>query len=133
MSMQRIRKYLEAHPEDMDRVFAYNPSYVFFRTSERGAVGCVGVPLTPGRSVATDRRLFPMGALAFVRCKKPVVNKGEISDWQDFGRFVLNQDTGGAIRGPGRLDLFWGSGPYAELAAGNLKHPGSMFFLIAAD
>jgi membrane-bound lytic murein transglycosylase len=67
--------------------------------------------LTPGRSVALDRRLFPPAALAYVQTKKPVVDSaGQIDSWADCSRFVLNQDTGGAIRGPGRADLFWGNG-----------------------
>ena len=55
---------------------------------------------------------------------------GQIDAWEGFSRFVLNQDTGGAITGPGRADIFWGNGPYAELAAGHLQHRGEMFFLV---
>ncbi|MGD9179494.1 MAG: 3D domain-containing protein, partial [Desulfobacterales bacterium] len=63
--------------------------------------------------------------------KKPVVNSaGQIDRWVECQRFVLNQDTGGAIRGPGRADLFWGNGPYAEIAAGHLAHVGELYFLI---
>jgi membrane-bound lytic murein transglycosylase A len=87
--------------------------------------------LTPGRSIALDRRIFPPAALAFIQTKKPVVDPaGQIDRWADFSRFVLNQDTGGAIRGAGRADLFWGNGPYAEIAAGHLKHTGKLYFLI---
>jgi membrane-bound lytic murein transglycosylase A len=87
--------------------------------------------LTPGRSVALDRRIFPPAALAYIQAKKPVVNSaGQIDSWIDCNRFVLNQDTGGAIRGPGRADLFWGNGPYAEIAAGHLAHTGKLYFLI---
>jgi len=56
--------------------------------------------------------------------------EGRIQKWKDLNRFALNQDTGGAIRGPGRADLFWGNGLYAELAAGHMQHRGSMYFLI---
>jgi membrane-bound lytic murein transglycosylase A len=67
----------------------------------------------------------------FITTRKPLVDgTGGISAWQPLQRFVLNQETGGAIRGPGRADLFWGSGPYAELAAGHLQHPGEMYFLV---
>jgi membrane-bound lytic murein transglycosylase A len=87
--------------------------------------------LTPGRSIALDRRLFPLAGLAFIETKKPSINEdGTIQKWVAFSRFVLNQDTGGAIRGPGRADLFWGSGPYAEIAAGQMQELGNLYFLI---
>lgn len=131
MSMQAIRAYLRAHPEQIQRILTYNPSYVFFRIEADGPLGALGVPLTPGRSLAVDRRLFPDGALAFVQTRKPLVRGGgEIAGWTGMDRFVLNQDTGGAIRGAGRADLFWGNGGYAELAAGHMRHPGRLFFLV---
>ena len=131
MSMQKIRAYLYDHPEDMAAVFNYNPSYVFFKLEPEGPLGNINVLLTPGRSIALDRRIFPPAALAFIQTQKPVVDSaGQIDSWTDFNRFVLNQDTGGAIRGPGRADLFWGNGPYAEIAAGHLAHTGKLYFLI---
>lgn len=131
MSMQAIRAYLHAHPRERDAVLAHNPSYVFFETVDAGPLGSLGVALTPGRSVATDPRHFPRGALAFVQSRKPLAaGQKEIAEWVPFSRFVLNQDTGGAIRGPGRADLFWGDGPYAELAAGHMQHPGHLYFLV---
>ena len=131
MSMQRIRSYLQAHPEEMASVFNYNPSYVFFKLEPEGPLGSLNVLLTPGRSVALDRRIFPHAALAFIETQKPVVDSaGQIDRWVDCRRFVLNQDTGGAIQGPGRADLFWGNGPYAEIAAGHLAHTGKLYFLI---
>ena len=94
-------------------------------------MGAIEVPLTSGRSVATDLSLFPKAALAFIQSEKPWVGEDvTIQSWETFGRFVLNHDTGGAIRGPGRLDLFWGSGPYAETAAGHMKHEGTLYFLV---
>jgi membrane-bound lytic murein transglycosylase A len=131
MSMQAIRKYLTDHPEVLDEVLNYNPSYVFFRRVENGPLGSLGVLLTPGRSVALDPKVFPRGALGFISCQKPLVNdQGEIAGWTGFSRFVLNQDSGGAIKGAGRADIFWGSGPYAELTAGHLRHEGELYLLI---
>jgi membrane-bound lytic murein transglycosylase A len=131
MSMQGIRRYLSEHPEIIDDVLNQNPSYVFFRTLENGPLGNINIPVTPERSLALDARLFPKGALAFISCQKPIVNdQEEITGWRKFTRFVLNQDTGGAIKGAGRADLFWGSGPYAEIAAGHLQHDGKLYILI---
>ena len=131
MSMQAIRKYLTENPGVLDEVLNYNPSYVFFRQVGNGPLGSLGVLLTPGRSVALDSRIFPKGALGFISCQKPLVNdQGDIIGWTKFSRFVLNQDSGGAIKGAGRADIFWGSGPYAELAAGHLQHEGDLYILI---
>ena len=131
MSMQKIREYLHDHPEEMDAVLNHNPSYVFFKIEPDGPLGNINVTLTPGRSIALDRFLFPKAALTFIRTQKPMVDaNGQIHEWQPLARFALNQDTGGAIRGPGRADLFWGNGPYAEIAAGHMKHTGELYFLV---
>ncbi|MBW2179269.1 MAG: murein transglycosylase, partial [Deltaproteobacteria bacterium] len=96
-----------------------------------GPYGCLEVKLTPGRSIALDRAIFPSSALAFIETKIPVIDgDAKIHRWVNLARFVLNQDTGGAIQGPGRADLFWGNGSYAEIAAGYMKHSGSLYFLI---
>jgi membrane-bound lytic murein transglycosylase A len=131
MSLQRIRAYLDQNPAEIPRILSHNPSYIFFRAAEEGPLGSLNVKLTPGRSLALDKKLYPQAALAFVETKKPLSDGfGKVRSWVDCRRFVLNQDTGGAIVGPGRADLFWGGGPYAEIAAGHLKHPGRMFFLV---
>ena len=131
MSMQRIRAYLEAHPEERQEILNHNPSYVFFRAGQGDPLGSLGVPVTPGRSIATDQNVFPSGALAFIATSKPLIRGDRsISQWIALKRFVFNQDSGGAIKGPGRADLFWGSGAYAETAAGHLKHDGALYFLI---
>jgi len=131
ISMQSIRAYLKEHPDIVKEVLYANPSYVFFATLPTGPLGNLRIPLTPGRSLALDIRLFPKGALAFISCKKPSIDEaGNITGWNAFSRFVLNQDTGGAIKGADRADLFWGSGPYAEAAAGHLRHEGELYLLI---
>lgn len=131
MSMQAIRRYLNENPSEQKAVLNYNPSYVFFKIEPDGPLGALGVKLTPGRSLALDRRLFPPAALAFMETSLPLVSgDGQIQKWTACTRFVLNQDTGGAIRGPGRADLFWGDGPYAEIAAGFMQHPGNLYFLV---
>ncbi|MBN1848265.1 MAG: MltA domain-containing protein [Deltaproteobacteria bacterium] len=130
MSMQKIREYLSDHPETVDEVLNYNPSYIFFRVLDSDPLGNINVPVTPGRSIALDDKLFPKGGLCFISTERPVLENGEIKEWIPFSRFVLNQDTGGAIKGAGRADLFWGNGLYAELAAGHMKHNGDLYFLI---
>ena len=131
MSMQKIRQYLSAHPDEVDDILNYNPSRVFFKTGTGGPYGSIGATLTPGRSLATDRHLFVKGALTFVKTAKPLLDgAGNLRSWRTLERFCLNQDTGGAIRGPGRGDLFWGHGPYAEAAAGHMKHLGELYVLV---
>jgi membrane-bound lytic murein transglycosylase A len=131
ISMQKIRDYLRHHPEEIETILNYNPSYVFFKIEPNGPIGCLEAKLTPGRSIALDSRLFPPAGLAFIETKKPLINADKtIQQWMSFSRFVLNQDTGGAIRGPARADLFWGNGPYAEIAAGHMQEFGTLYFLI---
>ena len=131
LSLQTIRSYLNRHPSVKDDVLHYNPSYVFFRLIDEGPMGNIAVHLTPGRSLALDNILFPKGALTYIRCQKPIIGSdGNIVGWVPFSRFLLNQDTGGAIKGAGRADIFWGNSRYAELAAGHLKHEGELYFLV---
>ena len=131
MSMQAIRTYLKIHPEEVQSILDYNPSYVFFKIEKEGPIGYLGVTLTPGRSIAVDRRIFPLPALAFIETKQPLVDgSGKIHQWIDCTRFAVSQDIGGAIRGPGRADLFWGNGPYAKIAAGHMQHRGQLYFIV---
>jgi membrane-bound lytic murein transglycosylase A len=130
MSMPAIREYLRTHPDEIVPLLNQNLSYVFFRMDMGPSLGNIGVPLTPGRSIATDSKLLPKGALALLETRKPVIENGVIKDWKPFTRFVLNQDTGGAIKGPGRVDLFWGQGTEAELSAGYMQQEGKLYFLI---
>ncbi|HQF75863.1 MAG TPA: MltA domain-containing protein, partial [Syntrophales bacterium] len=131
LSMQGIRKTLRDNPDQLREILYYNESYVFFRTVGEGPVGSIGVALTGGRSIATDPAVFPRGALAFVKTRKPEIGpKGDIRSWVPFSRFVLNQDAGGAITGAGRVDLFCGRGREAEIAAGHLREEGELYFLV---
>lgn len=134
MSMQAIRNHLLRHPEQMESLFLENPSYVFFRVVPNGPLGSLELPLTPGRSIATDSRLFPPGALAVLCSHFPRLDReGNVRSGAGFCRLTLNQDTGGAIRGAGRVDLYCGSGDEAEFLAGHLQHTGKLFFLLLAD
>ncbi|UCD71011.1 MAG: MltA domain-containing protein [Syntrophobacterales bacterium] len=131
MNISRLREYLRDNPSQREEILNYNESYVFFRVVEQGPLGNIEVPLTPGRSVATDSRMFPKGALVYVCGEKPIADdSGTIIAWIPFSRFVLNQDTGGAIKGPGRVDLFWGKGESAGIPAGYMKNEGRLYFLV---
>jgi membrane-bound lytic murein transglycosylase A len=131
ISMQSIRDYLASNPDQVEALLEYNPSYVFFRLLDGPVVGNIGVPLTPERSIALDADIFPKGALCFISTQKPRIGSGgDIVSWEPFSAFVINQDTGGAIKGAGRADIFWGSGEYAEIAAGHLRHDGELYLLV---
>lgn len=132
VTMQSIRTYLEQHPGEQADIFAYNESYVFFRLVEEGPVGSLGVPVTPYRTIATDARMFPPGALAFLITDLPMTSPtgAPSGSKRAFNGLVVNQDTGDAIRGPGRVDLFTGRGVVSESVAGLMKESGVLYFLI---
>lgn len=131
VSYPRVQQYLRDNPGELGDLFSYNDRYIFFREVEHKALGSLEVPVTSGRTIATDPDVFPKGALAFIRTRKPVFDaSGQISRWVPFSRFVLNQDTGAAIRGPGRADLFCGEGPEAERLAGSFSERGEIYILI---
>jgi membrane-bound lytic murein transglycosylase A len=131
VSMQSIRQYLEQNPDKIEEIFITNPSYVFFRVVDEGPMGAIGVPVTAFRSIATDGYLFPKGAICYVETQLPVfADRDKMTGWRAYSGFVLNQDTGGAIRGPGRVDLFMGYGKKSKLMAGHMKQSGTFYFLI---
>jgi len=130
VSLFSIRDWLRAHPERAPEIMARNRSYVFFRelgevAEDEGPIGSMGVPLEPGRSLAVDRRFLPLGVPLWLDTTVPDP-EGE----RPFRRLVVAQDTGGAIRGVVRGDIFFGSGPEAEFRAGHMKHPGRLFLLL---
>jgi len=127
VSMQSIKAWLLANPLEQPALLATNPSYVFFRFAD-APTGALGVPVTPDRTIAADARVFPKGALAFVESERPVDAAG--AAMRPFSRFVLDQDAGGAIRTSARVDLYLGSGAYAENAAGRMRQPGRLHYLL---
>ena len=129
VSLQSIRQWLKAHPDQAVALRQSNPSYVFFKVlgtenSDEGPVGAQGVSLTAARSLAVDPRFVPYGAPVFIAAQNPLDNKKTIQ------RLMIAQDTGGAIRGPVRGDMFWGSGPQAEQVAGVMKSRGKAWLLL---
>lgn len=128
-SMQTIRAWLEAHPQEAQALMNTNPSYVFFREiGADGPLGAEGVALTPGRSLAVDRAKLPYGTPVFVDAAAPeAAGKNEGPRFQ---RLMVAQDTGGAIRGAVRGDVFWGAGEDAAFKAGVMKSPGYGYVLL---
>lgn len=130
-NLTTIRNYIAAHPRERDEIMNYNQSFIFFKWSQTpGAVGSLGEELTAGRSIAVDLGCFPAGALAFLVTRQPVPAGEGAGGWIRLKRFVMAQDTGSAIRGPGRVDLFWGAGPEAGRLAGRMREAGSLYFLL---
>ena len=130
-SMETIRTYITAHPDEQRKILFTNPSYIFFHWFPiSAAVGNLGRTLTPGRSIAVDQHCFPAASLAFLITRQPVPGSGKIIGRQPVHRFVLVQDTGSALKGPGRVDLFQGTGEQAGMIAGSMKEPGTLYFLL---
>jgi membrane-bound lytic murein transglycosylase A len=131
MSLAAIKAYFAAHSEETESYLVRNDSYVFFQENWGGPYGSIGVEVTPWHSIATDKSVFPRGALAFVDTIAPQLDaSGRIVKRPHRG-FALDQDTGGAIRSAGRCDLFMGTGPEAELIAGYTKAEGRLYYLFA--
>ncbi len=124
-SLQSIRRWGIDHPDRLKELLYTNPSYVFFREmpdSQTSAIGAMGIPLTPGYSMAVDRRTIPLGMPVFLATSWPNTNK-------PLNRLMLAQDTGGAIKGTIRGDFFWGFGDEAGRQAGQMKQKGRMWVL----
>ena len=125
MSMQAIRSWLGLHPQQAPALMRMNGSYVFFRRIDgEGPIGAQGMPLTPGRSVAVDPSFVPYGVPIWLDTTDPLLGGTPLQ------RLVVAQDTGGAIKGPIRGDLFWGSDDTAAAGAGLMKQDGRWFLLL---
>ena len=121
MTPEAIRAWCAAHPDEVQDLLNHNASYVFFRELDTpedvGPLGAMGRPVTPGRSLAVDPEVIPLGSPVWVEVP-------------GFGaRLMVAQDIGSAIKGPGRGDIFFGSGPYAGIAAGAMNTRGRMIWL----
>ncbi|GAB4171671.1 MAG: murein transglycosylase A [Thalassobaculales bacterium] len=128
VSMQAIRAWLARNSERQRELLSTNPSFVFFREiGSDGPLGAQGAPLTPGRSLAVDRSRLPLGAPFFVEAHQADMLPGGV-----IRRLMVAQDTGGAIRGPVRGDVFWGSGAEAAEIAGRMKARGRYWMLLPA-
>jgi membrane-bound lytic murein transglycosylase A len=132
VTVPAIRKYLELHPDQQQRILNHNPRFIFFQWGDdMGPKGSYNEVLTPGRSIAIDNQVLPGGALGYLISRAPQIGEsGQIGGWKQITRFVCPQDSGEAIKGGGRVDIFWGGGQDAEFTAGHMKETGKLFFLV---
>ncbi len=129
-TLKNQREFIEGNPQLEPQIFSYCPSYVYFKTTDHQPVGSDSVPLTDNRSIATDSALYGFkGVLSFVRAKRPR-DKETPTEMMPFSRFVLDQDTGGSIKGKARVDFYFGEGEYAQAAANSVKQRGDLYYLM---
>jgi membrane-bound lytic murein transglycosylase A len=123
MSMQKIREWMDQNPDGAKEVRRQNRSYVFFHevplSDKDEAVGAQGVPLTPGRSIAVDKSLHVYGTPFFIEGELPIQSEQSKTP---FHRLMVAQDTGSAITGPARADIYYGAGPEAGRISGRFRH-----------
>ena len=128
LSLASIRRWAQANPGAVEEYLLRNDSYVFFTPIEGNPRGSLNVPVTDGRSLATDKTLFPRGAVVYVEGKV-----GPGAEATQVNRFMLDQDTGGAIRTAGRADVYLGIGPEAEDRAGSTRVEGQLYYLFLKE
>ncbi|MFH0943665.1 MAG: MltA domain-containing protein [Planctomycetota bacterium] len=125
LNLFAIKDYFKAHPEELREYLDRNESYVFFTETEGGPYGSMNIQVTPYRTLATDKKVFPRGGINFTQTVVPV-DSGAL---QPFQQFTIDQDTGGAIRSAGRADIFLGTGPRAERIAGATYAEGKLWYI----
>ncbi len=126
VSLESIQRYLERNPEVCDDILELNPSYIFFEERMVGATGALGIPLVGGRSIAVDKKQIPLGMPVFIQTRGPI-------NAEPYERLMFAHDTGGAIRGESRIDIFFGSGRGAREQAGHMKDHVKLWILIPND
>ena len=127
LSLRAIRKLYDNNPTQVNDLIRKNASFIFFREYDGGnwPSGSLGVPVTAQRSIATDKKIFPRGGVVLV----DTTIHSLTGEKQTFTQFMTDQDTGGAIRAPGRADLFMGVGPTAGIKAGDQYEEGQLYYL----
>ncbi|WGL58625.1 MltA domain-containing protein [Pigmentibacter sp. JX0631] len=129
VSMQAIKKWLKDNPKEEQRILNFNKSYVFFNLENEGPYGNISVKLVSERSIAADQRYFPAGSLMLLDFPYPSTNSKKETN-EKFSQLAFVHDTGGAIKGPGRIDVFWGEGEDAGEIAGKTKQNGEIYLLV---
>ncbi len=127
LGLEGVRSYFKANPEDLEPYLHRNPRFVFFREGDSSAwpVGSLGSPVTPLRTLAADKSVFPPGGVVLVVTEVA----GRRGRREKLVQFMLDQDSGGAIRSPGRADIYFGVGPEAEVRAGGQYAEGQLYYL----
>ncbi|MEO1620148.1 MAG: MltA domain-containing protein [Cyanobacteria bacterium J06632_3] len=134
LTLPVLLDYFEQNPEQLDNYLPRNNRFVFFRETDGApATGSLGYPVTAGRSIATDKSVMPPGALALINLPLPQRNDSGEFESPSTSRFVLDQDTGGAIKGTGRVDLFVGTGTEAGEVAGLINNTGTLYYLLLKE
>lgn len=131
MSLPRLMAYLESNPNELDIYLPRNNRFIFFKeTGGKPATGSLNVPVTDERSIATDKSIMPPGALALIYTRIPQLDKQKQMVTPTVSRYVLDQDTGSAIKGAGRVDIFFGTGDVAKAKAGLVDWTGDLYYLL---
>jgi membrane-bound lytic murein transglycosylase A len=131
LTLPVVIDYFRKNPAELNRYLPRNQRFVFFReTHGAPAMGSIGVPVTAERSIATDKSLMPPGALALIVAPIPFANGVGQLESRLVNRYVLDQDTGGAILGAGRVDIFMGTGASAGDRAGLISGTGELYYLL---
>ncbi len=131
ISWTQLREYFAEHPEDLDEYLMRNNRFIFFKANSHTLpVGSLGVPVIPEHSIATDKAMLIPGGLSVLRTKFPQLKEDGTIALLTQTRIVLDQDTGSALKGPGRADVFMGTGAAAQAAANTLYETGELFYLL---
>ncbi|MBN2377406.1 MAG: MltA domain-containing protein [Sedimentisphaerales bacterium] len=128
LSLDAMIDFFKRNPSQIQTYTRRNPRFVFFRESQAPPHGSINTPVTELRSIATDKSIFPRACLTFITTKLPRTAFGKITR-EPYGGFALDQDTGGAIRAPGRCDVYMGIGPDAGKRAGQTFQQGRLYYL----
>ncbi|HSW58667.1 MAG TPA: MltA domain-containing protein [Dehalococcoidales bacterium] len=128
LSLQRMIDYFKANPNMVDHYIYRNPRFVFFQMDSGDPRGSLNEPVTPMRTIATDKSIYPRGGIAVIKTNLPRPVGMEISK-RPYTGFALDQDTGGAIRAPGRCDVYMGSGDEAGKMAGQVYEEGKLYYI----
>ena len=128
LSLAAIIEYFKKYPDQVSSYTRLNPRFIFFSKQDGEPRGSLNEPVTPMRTIATDKSIFPRGCLAFISTTLPKNTAGNVI-LQPYSGFVLDQDTGGAIRAPGRCDVYMGQGDMAGKLAGQTYQEGKLYYL----
>ncbi len=133
VSLEGIRRYFAAHPDEIARYTQENERYIFFTENQGGPYGSLNTEVTPYHTIATDKSIFPRASVTFIDTLLPKRSGSGRISYGPYAGFALDQDTGSAIRSPGRVDVFLGTGAEAEALAGRTRHEGKLYYLFVRE